>query len=161
MRLDEVYEIVPTDKAETARWQELADRHGNVRRLWHGTADPNLVSILHRGLVVPPARGSGGFHITGRMFGDGVYLSDQSSKALNYATGFWRGAGSVRPSMLLADVVMGHELRPRSRTGIASKMRTGRYQSISVRGGTCGVLNNEMIVQNPDQIALRYLCVFA
>jgi poly [ADP-ribose] polymerase len=161
LALAEVYEIVPTDKAEVARWQELADRHGNVRRLWHGTADPNLVSILHRGLVVPPARGSGTFHVTGRMFGDGVYLSDQSSKSLNYATGFWRGASSTRPSMLLADVVMGHELRPTSRTGLESKMASGRYQSISVRGGTCGVVNNEMVVRDTAQIRLRYLCVFS
>lgn len=161
LALSEVFEIIPTDKAEVTRWEELAEQYGNVRRLWHGTADPNLVSILHRGLVVAPARGSGSFHVTGRMFGDGLYLSDQSTKALNYSTGFWHGPSSTRPSMLLADVVMGHELRPTSRTGLESKMASGRYQSISVRGGTCGVVNNEMVVRDPAQIRLRYLCVFS
>lgn len=63
--------------------------------------------------------------------------------------------------MLLADVVMGHELRPTSRTGLGSKMASGRYQSISVRGGTCGVINNEMVVQDPAQVRPRYLCVFS
>ena len=37
---------------------------------------------------VPPANAS---HCTGRMFGNGVYFSDQSTKALNYAYGYWGG----------------------------------------------------------------------
>lgn len=149
-------------------WEAQLKKLKHRRTLWHGTTAGNVLSILRTGLICPPSS-DGRFATTGRMFGDGVYFSDQSTKSLNYATGVWnRNVGNSNPMMFLADVVMGREYRPTvMTTGIPRDARTGKdekgrpYNSIFVRGGTCSVRNNEMIVWNTDQITLTYLCEFS
>lgn len=160
LRLVSVHKIEPSDPAESETWKKHADDFGNVRRLWHGTGEHNIISILHRGIIIPPTSG-GTYTTTGRMFGDGIYLSDQSTKALNYSHGYWSG-GARRDNcfMFLADAVMGHELRPKTPRE-AVTLRSSKFQSINVKGGTCNVVNNEMVVWNPEQIRLSYLCEFA
>lgn len=165
LRLRRVYELCDArgDTFDTA-----AAQVGNVQQLWHGTRAFNVLSILRRGLYVPP---TSAFNITGRMFGNGIYMSDQSTKSLNYSFGYWGGGASgARDSncfMFLADVAMGHEFRPAYWNADSYKLATtgvGRsgkpFQSISVKGGTCNVLNNEMVVWNTDQIRLSYLVEF-
>ena len=79
-RLRRVYSLTHLPMA--AAFSNLSDPRsgasvGNVMRLWHGTRVGNLLSILRKGLVVPPASSP---HVTGRMFGDGIYASDCSTK---------------------------------------------------------------------------------
>lgn len=137
-------------------WERRGASMSNHRELWHGTRAHNLLSILKSGLMVP--KGGGSINITGRMFGDGLYFSDQSTKALNYAYGYWDGGGKDSVCyMFLADVAMGNEYHPaRSFSGTPPK----GYDSTFVRGGTGGVANNEMIVYDPGQANLRYLVEF-
>lgn len=155
-----------------AAWDSSKDRLKHSRQLWHGTTTGNVLSILRTGLICPPAQG-GSYNITGRMFGDGVYFSDQSTKALNYAIGSApgqsRSSAAGTPMMFLADVVMGRECRSepgelgsalvrRSRNGVDTKGRG--FDSLFVRGGHCGVRNNEMVVWRTEQIKLTHLCEF-
>lgn len=166
MKLVNVFEV--EDTLGIVSYEAAAKLYGNVKELWHGTQSANVLSILTKGYFVPPVKSSS-IQIHGRAFGDGVYLSDQSTKSLNYATGFW--GGPTRNSncfMFLNDVVMGNEFRPKHWDSTsANHARTGqnwkgkKYQSINVRGGTCGVINNEMIVWDTNQINIRYLCEFA
>lgn len=129
----------------------------NQRELWHGTRAHNLLSILKGGLIIP--RSGGSISVTGRMFGDGLYFSDQSTKSLNYAYGFWdRGGRDDTCYMFLADVAMGREYHPRS--PFSGRPPQG-YDSTFVRGGTANVLNNEMIVYRTGQANLKYLIEFA
>ena len=125
-----------------------------VWELWHATKDVNLLSILKNGFIIP--KRSDGIAITGRMYGDGVYFSDQSTKALNYAGGFWGGQASQRPFMLLSDVAMGRQF-------IASRGFSGGcprgYDSTFAKAGTA-VRNNEMIVYKTSQICAKFLCEF-
>lgn len=127
---------------------------GNVQELWHGTRIFNVLSILKSGLVIP--RSTDG-HVTGRMFGDGVYFSDQSTKAANYSAGFWDG--SFRPGqrlqcfMFLADVAMGRSYTPR---GPSPRPPHG-YDSMFAKAGVSSVRNNEMIVYRLGQANLKYL----
>lgn len=167
LRLVNVYELDdPSGKARVAARQAKV---GNVRRMWHGTRAFNVLSILSNGLVVPRASAS---HVTGRMFGDGVYFSETSTKALNYSHGYWSGARESRCFMLVADVAMGWEYRPSAGWGARwSDIHSGRvvdaahggrrYDSVNVKAGTAGVVNHEAIVWDTDQVALRYLCEFA
>lgn len=157
-----------TDSSRDA-WEKHKASLKHHRTLWHGTTAGNVLSILRTGLICPPSSDSR-YATSGRMFGDGVYFSDQSTKSLNYAAGFWnRDTGSGNPMMFLADVVMGREYRPTSygSSSIPRAARTGKdekgrpYNSIFVRAGACGVRNNEMIVWNTDQITLTYLCEFS
>lgn len=127
----------------------------DVRRLWHGTKASNLLSIMRQGLVIPS---SSAIHCTGRMYGDGVYFSSISTKALNYATNYWGGGGDTsRTFMFLADVAMG-------KCHIAGS-GWGRYpisgtDSTWAKGGQSGVVNDEMIVYRLDQTNLVYLVEF-
>jgi len=128
---------------------------GNIKELWHGTKCSNLLSILKVGLIIPPSSSS---HVTGRMFGNGLYFSDQSTKALNYATNFWgRGGNTKRIFMFLADVAMGKEYVPSSS---GSNFPRSGYDSTFAKAGRSGVRNNEMIVYKTNQANLKYLIEF-
>lgn len=128
---------------------------GNIKQLWHGTKDANLLSILKNGYVIP--KRNSGIAITGRMFGDGIYFSDQSTKSLNYASGYWGGGRSARCFMLMNDVAMGREYIPRS--SMSGTCPPG-YDSTWAKAGTSGVMNNEMIVYRATQVNPQYLCEF-
>jgi len=129
---------------------------GNIQQLWHGTRSANLLSILKSGFIIPPSNAS---HCTGRMFGNGVYFSDQSTKALNYAYGYWSG-GSVDNNcfMFLVDVAMGRSYTPKSYTDSFPK---SGYDSTFAKAKFSGVQNNEMIVYKTYQINPVYLVEFA
>jgi poly [ADP-ribose] polymerase len=134
---------------------------GNVQPLWHGTRASNLLSILKNGLIIPPASAS---QCTGRMFGNGVYFSNQSTKALNYATGYWNRSGSQnqRAFMLLVDVALGCEYRPRTRTSdVGNDKLPKNYDSLWIEPGSCNVINQEAIVYRVSQCNPRYLCEFS
>ena len=137
------------------RYRTKADKIGNEMQLWHGTRAFNVLSILKGGLIIPTS--AGGYHITGRMFGDGLYFSDQSTKSLNYAYGYWGGGGyDDECFMFLADVAMGKSYTP---PGPTQRIPSG-YDSCYAIGGKSGVQNNEMIVYDLAQANLSYLCQF-
>ena len=155
LKLTRVYEVeIESMKTD---FEAAAKKLGNVREdLWHGTKASNLLSILKSGLMIPK---SGSAHCTGRMFGDGIYTSLQSTKALNYATNFWNGSGAKnqRTFMFLTEVALGKMSEPKMRTGSFPKAGT---HSTWVNAGSCGVMNHECIVYDTKQINLRYLCEF-
>ena len=123
--------------------------------LWHGTRVSNLLSILRSGFVIPPANAP---HCTGRMFGNGVYFSDQSTKSLNYSFGYWGGARERNCFMLLNDVAMGKHFVPKLWSHTYPKKR---YDSTFAKARWSGVINNEMIVYDTRQINPKYLIEFS
>lgn len=155
-KLHKIYKMVNAEKLSV--FEETAKRLGNVQMLWHGTRAHNVLSILKGGLIIPPTVG-GGYTIAGRMFGDGVYFSDQSTKSLNYSAGYWGSGGYEKGNifMLNANVAMGKSYTP---PGPMSRPPPAGYDSIYAIGGKSGVQNNEMIVPSLSQIHLDYLCEF-
>ena len=152
-RIKKIYEV--KIGAMHSAFQDVGMPIGNVMELWHGTKCSNLLSILKVGLIIP--RSSSG-HVTGRMFGDGLYFSDQSTKALNYATNFWGHGGSTRRIfMFLADVAMGKAYVP---SGWGSNLPRSGYNSTFAKAGQSSVRNNEMIVYKTNQANLKYLIEF-
>lgn len=127
---------------------------GNSQLLWHGSRPGNILSILKSGLVVPPSNAA---HCCGRMFGNGAYFSDQSTKSLNYATGWWHGAKEGLCFMFLADVAMGKAYTPKSSSESLPK---NGFDSTFAKAGESGVHNNEMIVYRTSQSRIRYLVEF-
>lgn len=139
------------------RFEKKASELGNVREdLWHGTRASNLLSILKNGLIIPPASAA---HCTGRMFGNGIYTSLQSTKALNYATDFWNRSGgrNQRTFMFLCQAALGKTYKPSS---FGSGFPAKGTDSTWVEAGTAGVLNHECIVYDTAQINLKYLAEF-
>jgi poly [ADP-ribose] polymerase len=133
---------------------ETKKKLGNIKQLWHGTRVGNVLSILAKGMYIPPSSAS---HCTGRMFGDGLYFSDQSTKSLNYAYGYWGGSRSNHCFMFLFDVIMGKEYTPSSYYGSFPKRG---YDSTFAKANQSGVMNNEMIVYNAAQCRPVYLVEF-
>lgn len=143
---------------EIANMKAAFDAYGakmkDIRQLWHGTQASNVLSILRQGLIIPKSSSA---HCTGRMYGDGIYASSISTKALNYATSFWGGGNSERTFMFILDMAMG-------KYHLASG-GWGRYpvrgtDSTWAKGGRSGVINDEMIVYRLDQCNLTHLVEF-
>ena len=155
LKLARLYEV--EIEAMRTGFESAAAKLGNVRDdLWHGTRASNLLSILKHGLVIPPVNAA---HCTGRMFGNGIYTSIQSTKALNYATDFWNRSGrsDQRVFMFLCDVALGKVHKPRNYTG---KFPARGTNSTWVEAGKIGLLNHECIVYDTAQVNLRYLAEF-
>ncbi|ETN82209.1 Poly(ADP-ribose) polymerase catalytic domain protein, partial [Necator americanus] len=72
-----ILEVSP--RKATLNFEKFVDDE-NQRFLWHGTKAVNLLSILKDGFLVDPRNTS----ITGRLFGDGVYLADAFEKSTHY-----------------------------------------------------------------------------
>jgi poly [ADP-ribose] polymerase len=136
-------------------YESRARRVGNVQSLWHGSRIGNLLSILKSGFVIPPGNAP---HVTGRMFGNGVYFSDQSTKALNYAHGVWSDTRETGCFMFLCDVALGRSYTPRSWQDALPHRGS---DSTFARAGVSGVINNEMVVYDTAQVNPRYLVEFA
>lgn len=136
-------------------FEQDGKRVGNIMELWHGTKVGNLLSILKSGFVIPPAHAA---HCTGRMFGNGVYFSDQSTKSLNYAYGYWSGSREENCFMLLNEVAMGKYYEPRS---YSEPLPKAGYDSTFAKAGKSGVMNNEMIVYRTSQINPKFLIEFS
>lgn len=170
MQVKNVYAV--SAPSQEATFDATSTRIGNVRRMWHGTRSANVLSILASGMKVPGRHAS---HVTGRMFGDGLYFSEQSTKSLNYSRGgVWSSGVERRALMFVADVAMGWEYRPGIHPtlshgasyntvldGKKTDSATGRrFDSVNVKAGSGGVRNHEAIVPGPSHVALRYLVEF-
>ena len=80
-KVDKAYRI--RIASERSAFKKDGAKMDNIWDLWHGTATSNVLSIMKQGLIIPPASSS---HCTARVYGNGIYGSDNSSKALRYAT---------------------------------------------------------------------------
>jgi poly [ADP-ribose] polymerase len=147
IKIDHMYEA----------FENKGKKIGNIMELWHGTRVENVLSILKGGLIIPKSNAG---HCTGRLFGDGVYFSDQSTKSLNYSQGYW-GHGSTDNNcfMFLANVAMGKSYTPKYTEGHLLPKKG--FDSTFAKANISGVKNNEMIVYNLYQCNLTYLIEFS
>lgn len=153
MKVDKIW-VIDNQKFKNP-FEEKFSKFSNKMELWHGTAAGNVMSIMHTGLkCAPPSTAA----IAGKMFGNGVYFSDQSTKSLNYANGYWTGnSNKSKCYMFLNDVAMGNYQVPR---GPTSKHPDTGYDSYFAKSQMSGVANNEMIVFNNNQFYTKYLVGF-
>ncbi len=136
-------------------FEEKGRAVGNVMELWHGTKTANLLSILKSGLkTAPPSTAA----IAGKMFGNGIYFSDQSTKSLNYAYGYWHGSREDNCFMFLCNVAMGNYHVP---GGPSSQLPKPGHDSTFAQAQKSGVANNEMIVYRNEQVDLTRLIEFS
>ena len=148
-------------KSMTDEFMKIEEDIGNTRKLWHGTRAGNLLSILHKGMIIQPSSSQ---VVTGRMFGNGLYFSDISTKALNYSYGTWNKVGlskKRRYYALICNVLLGKQfLADQTYFNNSNYYHKKGYNSTFAKSGTLGLLNNEMIVYNSNQVAPRYLVEF-
>ncbi len=124
--------------------------------LFHGSANANLLSIMLNGFYVPPSSAS---HVTGRMFGNGVYGASSSSKSFRYSIGMWGGRRSRMQTayMFVVRFGMGKVFETdTTRTQGAPK----GYHSIHAKAGR-QLMNDEYIVYNTNQAKVTHLIEMA
>lgn len=156
-KLTGLYDMTPPAEALDA-YMAQREAKGNEQWMWHGTRASNVLSILAKGLYCPPANAS---FTTGRMFGNGIYASRQSTKSLNYSGGVWAGQRlSDKAYMFSLQAVMGKSYAPKSWGENWSTVHRN-YDSINVEPGTAGVANHEAVIWDTERINLRYLCEFS
>lgn len=123
----------------------------NVKEVWHGSAQANILSILKSGLnVKPPSTAA----IAGALFGSGVYGSETSSKSLGYSLGRWGQTSGDNAWLFVCNFEMGNPYYPTS-YGINS-IPPG-YNSCWALPHKTGLHNDELIVYNSNQIKIKYL----
>lgn len=159
LKVNRVFEL--NIKNMTESFSEMEEKIGNKKKLWHGTRVGNLLSILHKGMIIPPAQSG---IVTGRMFGNGLYFSDISTKALNYSYGTWNRTGLSSNNCyyaLICNVLLGKEFQA-DRTHFQDQTYYPRkgYDSTFAKSGTLNLVNNEMIVYKTEQVSPKYLVEF-
>jgi poly [ADP-ribose] polymerase len=123
----------------------------NVKEVWHGSSQSNILSILKSGLNVrPPSTAA----IAGALFGSGVYGSETSSKSLGYSLGRWGQSSGNNAWLFVCNFEMGNPYYPTT-YGINS-IPSG-YDSCWALPHKTGLHNDELIVYNSNQIKIKYL----
>jgi len=136
-------------------YEEKGKTLGNIFELFHGSRISNILSILHKGLMVPPSNAG---HVCGRNFGNYTYFANQSTKSLNYSYGYWDNKAKDNNCFLfIADVALGNYYVP----GYSQQVIPNGYDSFWAKAGRSGVQNDEIVVRNTFQANLKYLVEFA
>ena len=141
-------------RQSTENYKRLDERFkADEFELFHGTKSCNLLSIMMNGFMIPPSTAG---HVTGRLYGNGLYFASASSKALNYATGYWGGLKNKHPEayMFVAQVAMGKMYHP------TRHMYNGApdgYDSIWSKKESSSLVNDEMIVYRLDQAKITHI----
>lgn len=149
-KVKRVFEIC--SEKERKRYAGAAKYPGPEYDLFHGSRNSNILSILLNGFYIPPSNAG---HVTGRMFGNGVYGASSSTKSLNYSTGYWGGKANQLDSsfLFLTRFAMGkvYECDSSHPRGAPAG-----YDSIHAKAGR-QLVNDEYIVYNLDQTTVTYL----
>ncbi|XP_078675989.1 poly [ADP-ribose] polymerase tankyrase-like isoform X2 [Branchiostoma floridae x Branchiostoma belcheri] len=160
---------------------------GNSQLLFHGSSPTNIISILHKGLLVAPPEAPA----SGYAYGKGIYFADQFAKSKSYCYNF--GSSSKTKFMLLCEVALGNSkglnnpmYMEAPLEGFHSTKGLGRREplptgNITVQQGVTIPLgeivdapptdesqgyrwqylyHHEYIVYDPAQVRLRYLVQF-
>lgn len=143
---------------------------GNVRMMFHGTKGANLVGILSSHLKLPTQLK--GVHITGAMFGPGIYFGE-FSKSLQYSMNRFGGGANKTNSvyMFVCEVAMGNVYKAtkahyytKAPNGYHSVMGVGEatLKRMKDRGeisssATTSLINNEFIIYNQSRQRIKYL----
>lgn len=125
-----------------------------TKMLYHGTRSENVLSILKSGLKTSPPSN---VHITGKMFGNGIYLADSSTKSMNYCSGF----GSTRTSkyyLLICEAATGKEMKTQNAQPGLTAAPKG-YDSVKGEKGS-RLIHNEYIVYDNSQVRIKYIVEF-
>lgn len=136
---------------------DFDDSMGNVKELFHGTRSANMPGILSSHLKLP--RQLRGVHITGAMFGPGIYFASQSTKSSQYSCSRFGGTVNRYPTafMFLADVALGR-IKKKEYAKYYLQPPAGYHSVMGVKGKS--LLHDEYIIYNEAQQRLRYIIEF-
>ncbi len=140
---------------EHGKWRNPTN-DGPVYDLFHGSANANLLSIMLNGFYVPPSSAS---HVTGRMFGNGVYGASSASKSFRYSVGLWGGSRSRMRTAYMFVVQFGMGNVYDCHNALFRGPPRG-YHSVHAHAGR-SLRNDEYIVYDTKQAKVTHLIEMA
>jgi poly [ADP-ribose] polymerase len=149
-KVGNIYKIQIPD--ERKRYDTTKVKLGNIKELFHGSRNCNILSILKNGLIIPPYNAG---HVTGRMFGNGIYGAHNSTKSLNYSTGWWSGTRNKYSNafLFIVNFSMGNAFSTKT---TLSSGAPKNFDSVWAKAGS-GLYNDEYIVFTPNQSTITHL----
>lgn len=123
------------------------------RYLIHGTRCSSVIPIIEQGMKIRP---SGNYHFSGKVYGDGIYFSEVTSKSLGY-TGY-----DNDKVLLIYKVYVGNPYvykgwyKGNDFNLCYNELKDRGYDSTFVEAGN-GLLNSEIIVYKEEQCYLEYI----
>jgi poly [ADP-ribose] polymerase len=137
---------------ERKRYEKAEPKFGNVQEFFHGSQNANILSILLGGLIIPPVSAG---HVTGRMFGNGIYGANSSTKSLNYSVGGWSGRRNTFKNSFLFRCKFA--LGKTYEVGYSTQKPPAGYHSISALSSLGSLYNDEFIVYSLEQCTITHL----
>ena len=152
-KIEGIFEVKKTAEDEVFdKWLKTQDNK-QTRYLIHGTRCTSVIPILAEGLKIRP---SGNFQFSGKVYGDGNYFSEVTSKSLNY-TGYDKDQ-----ILLVYEVHTGNPFtydgwyRGNSFALNYRELKKRGFDSTYVKAGN-GLLNSEIIAYNEEQARIKYI----
>ena len=139
-----------------------------VMELFHGSLTCNFLSILKSGLLLRPTN----VHITGKMFGYGIYFANDADKSMGYGSqsygSRWAHGSEDKGYLAVFDVMTGNQYRPNSYGGSLSSMTYKELQNRKA-GADClfadhlntGLRKDEIIIYKEEQATIKYLIEYS
>ncbi|KAK9673952.1 hypothetical protein RND81_12G201100 [Saponaria officinalis] len=172
-KIVEIFKV--SKEGENDRFKKYA-RKKNRMLLWHGSRLTNWLGILSQGLRIAPKQ----VPLSGASFGRGLYFADMFDKSVSYC---FRNSGGDHSTgiLLLCEVALGDMLElsgaqriqhlPPGKLSVKALGRTApsEYQvlkdgviiptgkAVTDTSRTMGIMHNEYIVYNEDQVRMRYI----
>lgn len=138
-------------------------KHLKTKLLYHGSRNENFLSILQTGLKIRPK----GVHLTGSMFGNGIYAANKARKSIGYTSlsgSYWAGGNSNKAYLAIFEFATGnewnilHNKKYEWWMGNLTKEEVNKkgYDSVYAEKGL-SLQNDEYIVYDSNQCTIRYL----
>jgi len=123
LNIDTIYKVNYKD----IQFDELKNKIGNTELLIHGSRMTNWCSIIKNGFHLNPK--ILGAHITGKMFGYGIYFTNSSSKSAQYCGITEKGTHKI--CIMFAEVIIGNSKRKLSADPFFEKCHLdNKYNSV-------------------------------
>ena len=151
--IEGVFEVKKSSEDEIFFDWMFDQKNKETRFLIHGTRCTSVLPIIEQGLKIRPA---GNFQFSGKVYGDGNYFSEVTSKSLNY-TGY-----DQDQILLIYQVHTGKPFvyegwyKGNNFTLCYNELQKRGFDSTHVNAGN-GLLNSEIIAYKEQQARIRYV----
>lgn len=152
-KIEAIYEVEKEEHNNIFdKWMD-GQKNKETRFLLHGTRCTSVIPIIEQGLKIRP---QGNYQFSGKVYGEGSYFSEVTSKSLNY-TGY-----DNDKVLFVFEVHVGNPYiyngwyNGNSFTLNYDELQKRGFDSTYVKAGN-GLLNSEVIVYKETQYSMRYI----
>ncbi len=158
-KVKKIYRVKPSAQEKKFSSYCKKNRIKEIKKLWHGSTNPNWASIIRTSLSL------GHGTANGRMFGDGLYFAPSAPKSFNYTsckgTTWARGSSDTGFMGLYATAYGKPWLVSSSGHYTQSQVHANGYDCIHAESARTGLRADEIIYYDCDAICINYLVEFA